>query len=124
MSINRWINGLRDVVIYTMDYYSVIKKNQIPFAATWMELETLELKEESRKEKDIYRMISHIWILVYGTNEPFHRKETRGLENRFVVAKEEGEGVGWTGSLGLIDADYCLWNGWARRSGYSTGNYI
>ena len=24
------------------------------------------------------------------------------LENRFVVAKGEGEGVGWTGSLGLI----------------------
>ena len=28
-----------------------------------------------------------------------------------MVAKGEGEGVGWSGSLGLIDADYCLWNG-------------
>ena len=28
------------------------------------------------------------------------------LENRFVVAKREGEGVGWTGNLGLIDANY------------------
>ena len=27
----------------------------------------------------------------------------------------EGEGVGWIGSLGLIDADYCLWNGLAMR---------
>ena len=36
------------------------------------------------------------------------------LENRLVVAK--GEGVGWTGSLGLIDADYCFWNGLAMRS--------
>ena len=30
------------------------------------------------------------------------------LENRLVVAKREGEGVGWTGNLGLIDANYCL----------------
>ena len=33
------------------------------------------------------------------------------LENRLVVAKEEGEGVGWTGSLGLVDAHYCFWSG-------------
>ena len=33
------------------------------------------------------------------------------LENRLVVAKEEGEEVGWTGSLGSIDADYCIWSG-------------
>ena len=30
-------------------------------------------------------------------------------ENRFVVAKGEGEGVGWTGSWGLVDANYCIW---------------
>ena len=28
------------------------------------------------------------------------------VENRFVVAKGEEEGVGWTGSLGLIGANY------------------
>ena len=38
-------------------------------------------------------------------------KEIMDLENRFVVAEAEGEGVGWIGNLGLIDADYCLWNG-------------
>ena len=38
------------------------------------------------------------------------------LENRLVVANREGEGVGWIGSLGLIDAIYCLWNGLAMRS--------
>ena len=43
-------------------------------------------------------------------------KKIMDLENRFVVAKEEGEGVGWFGSLGLVDADYCLWNGLAMRS--------
>ena len=31
------------------------------------------------------------------------------MENRLVVA--EGEGVGGSGNLGLIDANYYLWNG-------------
>ena len=35
-------------------------------------------------------------------------KELMDLENRHVVAKREGEGVGWTGNLGLINADNCL----------------
>ena len=35
------------------------------------------------------------------------------MENRLVVAKGEGEGdeVGWTGNLGLIDANYSIWSG-------------
>ena len=41
-----------------MEYYSVIKKNDItPFAATWMQLETLILSEMSQKDKDKYHMI-------------------------------------------------------------------
>ena len=38
-------------------------------------------------------------------------KKLMDLENRLVVAKEEGKGVGWMGNLGLIDANYCFWNG-------------
>jgi len=38
-------------------------------------------------------------------------KKIMDLGNGLVVAKGEGEGEGWIGSLGLIDADYCLWNG-------------
>ena len=41
-------------------------------------------------------------------------KKIMDLENTLVVAK--GEGVRWIGSLGLIDADYCLWKGLAMRS--------
>ena len=42
-----------------MEYYSAIKKNNImPFAATWVELETLILSEVGQKEKDKYHMIS------------------------------------------------------------------
>ena len=47
--------------IYTMEYYSAIKTIKImPFAATWMELETLILSEVSQKEKNKYQMISLI----------------------------------------------------------------
>ena len=63
-----------------MEYYSSIKKNKIiPFATTWMELETLILSEVGQKEKAKYRMISHIWNLIYVTKERFHRKENHGL---------------------------------------------
>ena len=47
--------------IHTIEYYSAIKKNKImPFAATWMEPETLILSEVSQKEKDRHHMISLI----------------------------------------------------------------
>ena len=37
-------------------------------------------------------------------------KAIMDLENRLVVAKREGEGVGWIRNLGLVDADSCIWN--------------
>ena len=46
----------------------------------------------------------------------FTEKKIMDLENRPVVAKGDGEGVGWIGSLGLIDANHCFWNGLAMRS--------
>ena len=47
--------------IYTMEYYSAIKKNEImPFAATWVDLEMVILSEVSHTEKDKYHMISLI----------------------------------------------------------------
>ena len=50
--------------IYTMEYYSAIKKNNFTtFAATWMGLEEIMLSEISQAEKDNYHMVS----LIYGT---------------------------------------------------------
>ena len=47
--------------IYTMEYYSAIKENEImPFAATWMQLEIIILGEVFQKEKDKYYVISLI----------------------------------------------------------------
>ena len=57
-STEEWI---KKWYIYTMEYYSAIKKNEImPFAATWMDLEIIILSKVSQKEKDKYHMISFI----------------------------------------------------------------
>ena len=51
-----WIKKM--CYIYTMDYYSAIKKDEImPFAVTWMDLKSVILSEVSQKEKDKYHMI-------------------------------------------------------------------
>ena len=58
-STGDWIK--KRCCIYTMEYYSAIKKNKLmPFASTWVELETLILSEVSQKEKDKYHVISLI----------------------------------------------------------------
>ena len=47
--IDEWIKKMW--YIYTMEYYSAIKK-LMAFAATWMQLEIIILNEVSQKEKD------------------------------------------------------------------------
>ena len=86
-----------------MEYYSAIKKNDImPFAATWMELETLILSEISQKEEDKYHIqipyITYIWNLIYGTNEPFHRKETHGHGEQ-TCCRGGGSGMDWESEI-------------------------
>ena len=40
--------------IYTIEYYSAIKKNEIMlFAATWMDLEVIILTEVSQRKTDV-----------------------------------------------------------------------
>ena len=46
--------------IYTMEYYSAIKRHEIaPFAEMWMDPETVIQSEVSQKEKNKY-MLMHI----------------------------------------------------------------
>ena len=47
----------------------------MPFAATWIQLESLSKSERARQ---IPYDIIYIWNLIYDTNEPFHRKENHG----------------------------------------------
>ena len=60
-STDDWVKELWS--IYTMEYYSAIRKNYFTtFAATWTGLEEIMLSEISQAEKDNY-MVS----LIYGT---------------------------------------------------------
>ena len=41
-----------------MEYYLHIKREIMPFAATWMDLEITVISDISQKEKDRYHMLS------------------------------------------------------------------
>ena len=48
--------------VYTMEYYSAIKKNEImPFVAPWMDLDIIIISEVSQAERDRYHMILLTW---------------------------------------------------------------
>ena len=50
--------------IYTMEYYSAIKRNEIElFVVRWMDLESAIQSEVSQKDKNKYHMLTHIYGL-------------------------------------------------------------
>ena len=56
-SVNEWIKKLW--YIYTVEYYTTERKKQLlPFAIAWMELESMMLSEISQVVRDKYDMIS------------------------------------------------------------------
>ena len=60
-STDEWIKKMW--CIYTMEYYSVIKRNETrSFVETWMDLETVIQSEVSQKEKNKY-INSYMWNL-------------------------------------------------------------
>ena len=57
-SVNEWIKKLW--YIYMMEYYAAERKELLPFATAWMDLESIMLSERSQEVKDKYHMISPI----------------------------------------------------------------
>ena len=59
-SIDEWIKKMW--YIYTMEYYSDIKRNAFESVLMrWMSLEPIIQSEVSQKEKDKYRILMHIY---------------------------------------------------------------
>ena len=59
-SRDEWIKKL---YIYTMEYYSAIKRNAFePVLMRWMNLESIVQSEVSQKEKDKYHILTHIYM--------------------------------------------------------------
>ena len=59
-SADKWVRKLW--YIYTMEYYSAIKKNTFESALMrWMKLEPIIQSEVSRKEKHQYSLLTHIY---------------------------------------------------------------
>ena len=59
-STDEWIKKMWH--IYTMEYYSAIQRNETElFTVRWMDLESVIQSEVSQKEKNKYRMLTHIY---------------------------------------------------------------
>ena len=86
-STDEWIKKMW--YIYTMEYYSVIIKNEIlPFATTWRDLEIIILSEISPTKKDKY----HMWNLKKMIQmNLFIKQRLTDLETS-LITKEESEG--------------------------------
>ena len=58
-STEEWVKKMW--YIYTMAYYSAIKRNEIgSFVGVWMDLETVIQSEVSQKEKNKYCILTHV----------------------------------------------------------------
>ena len=82
----------------------------MPFAATWMQLQIIILNESERERHTIpviFRIenMTQMNLSVKQKQTHRHREQTWGCQG----GGETGEG--WTGSLGLADANYYIQNG-------------
>ena len=85
----------------------------MPFAATWIQLEILLLREVNQNEKDVYHTISFICRIynIAQMNLSTELKQTHKHREQpcsCQEGREWEEGVGWTENLGLVDPNYYI----------------
>ena len=68
--------------IYTIEYHSATKKNYIlPFAATWIDLESIMVSEMSDRESPIPYDFSYLWSI--------KTKQNRKPKQKFIDAENK-----------------------------------
>ena len=85
--------------VYTMEYYSAIKRNEIgSFVGMWMDLVTVIQSEVSQKEKNKYCILTHICgTQKNGTDEPVCRAEIETQKQRKTYGHQGGKVEGAVG---------------------------
>ena len=99
-STDEWIKKMWH--IYTMEYYSAIKRNEIEiFVVRWMDLESVIQSEVSQKEKNKYRTLTHIYGYMEckkkkkGSDEPRVRTGIKMQTQRMDLRTWGGGRVSW-----------------------------
>ena len=97
LSVDKWIK--KRWYIFTIEYFSAIKKNEIlPYATTWMNLEGIVLSGVSQTEKNKCHMIARHVESKKQTNKQTKNKNKKnrnkliGTDNILRVTRWEG---GW-----------------------------
>ena len=87
------------------------KQDGITILLDWIKSKWLVISIISSPPTSDLEQLELLWYMVQSLNNLVDSYKVNNIIDLEidVVAKEEE--VGWTGSLGLIDADYCLWNG-------------
>ena len=97
-SADEWIRKLW--CIYTMEYYSAIKKNTLESVLMrWMKLEPIIQSEVSQKDKHQYSILTHIYIymefrmmVMITPHRVIIRKRDTDVQNRLLGSMGGGEG--------------------------------
>ena len=96
-STEEWIKKMW--YIYTIEYYSAIKRNKIvSFAETWMDLEAVIQSEVSQKEKNKYCILTHmcgIWKNVIDDLICKAEVEIQTENKRMNTKGEREHGMNW-----------------------------
>ena len=121
-STDEWIKKMW--YMYTMEYYSAIKKNEImPSAATWRDLEIIILSEISQTQKDKYHMIS----LACGVLKNMiqmnlqNRNRPTNLEKELMFTRGRVGGIDWEFGIDICTLLYLKYIT-SKDLLYSTGN--
>ena len=80
-STDEWINKMG--YIYTMEYNSAIKINEIElFVVRWMDLESVIESKVSQKEKNKYRILTHIYGIQKNKNGSEEPRGRTGIKTQ------------------------------------------